>query len=261
MASRGRPPYPDILTPRQWEVLALLRQGLSDPQIAERLNISLAGAKYHVSEILARLDVSTREQAAAWTPAPRKPRAPVLLGIAWKLAAAVAAASALAEVGLLAYVVLSHSGTPAADTQILASRTVTVTTTALPGASPTPLALACTADLPTSWQDAFLRGEIGVSAGDEFLPVAVAPDGSEVFGDLYSDDWSGVAGIGAKGNIIKISAFRPITTTAPPSAVLNTPTENQIAAASMTGAGWSGTTYLRLRTTATLIRGTARQAR
>ncbi len=235
MASRGRPPYPDILTPRQWEVLALLRQGFSDPQIAERLNISLGGAKYHVSEILARLDVSTREEAASWTPPPRKPRAPTLLGIAWKLAVAVAAASALAGVGMITYAVLSHSGAPADDTQTLASRTNTATTTAMPGISPTPLPPACTVDMPASWQDAFLRGEIGVSASDEFLPIAVAPDGSEVFGDLYSDDWSGVAAIGAKGNILRISAFRPITINAPPSAVLNTPTENQIAEAQFDG--------------------------
>ena len=39
MGKRGRPPHPDILTPREWEILALLREGLSDPEIAERLGI------------------------------------------------------------------------------------------------------------------------------------------------------------------------------------------------------------------------------
>jgi len=29
MGKRGRPPHPDILTPRQWQVLALLREGLT----------------------------------------------------------------------------------------------------------------------------------------------------------------------------------------------------------------------------------------
>lgn len=107
MAGRGRPRHPEILTPRQWEVLALIREGHTDPQIAERLDISLDGAKYHVSEIIARLGVSTREQAAAWEPAPG-PRAPGWLALAWKGAAVTAAAAALAGVALLAYAVLSH---------------------------------------------------------------------------------------------------------------------------------------------------------
>ena len=67
MAKRGRPPHPDILTPREWEVHALLCEGLSNEAIAERLAISLAGAKYHVSEILSKLGVASREEAAAWT--------------------------------------------------------------------------------------------------------------------------------------------------------------------------------------------------
>lgn len=71
MRRRGRPPYPDVLTPREWEVLALLREGLSNEEIAERLGVSLAGAKYHVSEILGKLGVSSREEAAAWQPAAR----------------------------------------------------------------------------------------------------------------------------------------------------------------------------------------------
>lgn len=67
MVKRGRPPYPDILTPREWEVLELLRQGLSNPEIAVRLGISAAGARYHVSEILSKLGAGNRREAAAWT--------------------------------------------------------------------------------------------------------------------------------------------------------------------------------------------------
>ena len=67
MGRRGRPPYPDILTPREWEVLDLLRQGLTNEEIAERLGVSFAGAKYHVSEILSKLGVSSREEAARWS--------------------------------------------------------------------------------------------------------------------------------------------------------------------------------------------------
>jgi Tol biopolymer transport system component/DNA-binding CsgD family transcriptional regulator len=65
---RGRPPYPDLLTPREQEVLDLLREGLTNQQIAGRLGIGLYGARYHVSEILSKLGVGTREEAAAWQP-------------------------------------------------------------------------------------------------------------------------------------------------------------------------------------------------
>ncbi|MCH7488044.1 MAG: PD40 domain-containing protein [Chloroflexi bacterium] len=71
MSRRGRPPHPDILTPREWETLDLLRQGLSNEEIAQRLGISLSGAKYHVSEILSKLGVSSREEAARWSPGER----------------------------------------------------------------------------------------------------------------------------------------------------------------------------------------------
>ena len=65
---RGRPPYPGLLTPREQEVLDLLRQGLTNRQIAQRLHVSLATANYHVSEILSKLSVSSREEAAALPP-------------------------------------------------------------------------------------------------------------------------------------------------------------------------------------------------
>lgn len=48
MRGRGRPPHPDILTPREWQVLGLLRLRLTNEEIGERLGISADGAKYHV---------------------------------------------------------------------------------------------------------------------------------------------------------------------------------------------------------------------
>jgi NarL family two-component system response regulator LiaR len=55
----------DDLSAREREVLALMVEGLSNAQIAERLVISTATAKYHVRGILAKLGASTRSEAMA----------------------------------------------------------------------------------------------------------------------------------------------------------------------------------------------------
>jgi NarL family two-component system response regulator LiaR len=53
------------LTAREREVLALLVAGFSNPEIALQLNVSVAGVKYHVSNILSKLGVSNRNEATA----------------------------------------------------------------------------------------------------------------------------------------------------------------------------------------------------
>ena len=53
------------LTPRQLDVVALLAEGLTNAEIAERLFVSAKTVDHHVSAVLAKLDVSTRGQAAA----------------------------------------------------------------------------------------------------------------------------------------------------------------------------------------------------
>ena len=55
----------DDLTDREREVLALLVQGHSNAEIAERLVVSVAAAKYHVGSILSKLGASNRTEAAA----------------------------------------------------------------------------------------------------------------------------------------------------------------------------------------------------
>ncbi|MFN2219093.1 MAG: response regulator [Anaerolineae bacterium] len=53
------------LTERQAEVLALMAEGLSNRAIAERLVLSPYTVRNHVSEILSRLGVTSRTEAAA----------------------------------------------------------------------------------------------------------------------------------------------------------------------------------------------------
>jgi DNA-binding CsgD family transcriptional regulator len=66
MDGRGRPRHPETLTPRQQEVLELVRDGMTNREIAERLGISYDAAKYHVSEIISRTGSTTRHEAARW---------------------------------------------------------------------------------------------------------------------------------------------------------------------------------------------------
>jgi DNA-binding NarL/FixJ family response regulator len=54
----------ETLTPRESEVLGLITQGQTNPQIAKTLTISESTVKTHVSKILAKLDVSRRTEAA-----------------------------------------------------------------------------------------------------------------------------------------------------------------------------------------------------
>jgi DNA-binding NarL/FixJ family response regulator len=59
-----KPPVDSPLTEREMEVLTLIVEGLSNPQIADRLCITKATAKAHVHSILQKLCVDDRTQAA-----------------------------------------------------------------------------------------------------------------------------------------------------------------------------------------------------
>ncbi|HVU92573.1 MAG TPA: helix-turn-helix transcriptional regulator, partial [Jatrophihabitans sp.] len=54
----------DVLTRREREILGLLGQGMSNPEIAARLVISAKTAEHHVGAILRKLQVRSRSEAA-----------------------------------------------------------------------------------------------------------------------------------------------------------------------------------------------------
>jgi DNA-binding NarL/FixJ family response regulator len=58
-------PSDDPLTPREREVLHLLAAGLGNKEIATRLVISDHTAKFHVSQILAKLNAASRAEAVS----------------------------------------------------------------------------------------------------------------------------------------------------------------------------------------------------
>lgn len=106
-------------------MLALLREGLSNEQIAQRLDITERTAKYHVSEILSKLSVRSREDAARWQPEARPwwaaAAAPLLLwrklGFGWLAGAAagMAVVGVAAGVGVVMWGLVRTDGSSSAS--------------------------------------------------------------------------------------------------------------------------------------------------
>ena len=66
LESHPVPAYPDGLTEREVEVLSLIAQGRSNPEIAAELSISLNTVTRHLNHIFAKIGTNNRTEAAVY---------------------------------------------------------------------------------------------------------------------------------------------------------------------------------------------------
>ncbi|MET7622020.1 response regulator transcription factor [Streptomyces sp. NPDC005408] len=65
-AQQGSGTLPDGLTPREAEVLTLIAQGLTNPEICAQLMVSPATVKTHINRIFAKIGATDRAQAVGY---------------------------------------------------------------------------------------------------------------------------------------------------------------------------------------------------
>lgn len=130
------------MTPRQREVIELLAKGHTNGEIAERLGISLPGAKWHVRELMDRVGVESRDELAEWWERERSVgvRTSRALRSLWPGLglARIAAGAAVVAVGLVGTGVLIDLGGRGSPTPAAIQATVTPTATSTPTPVPRP---------------------------------------------------------------------------------------------------------------------------
>lgn len=137
------------LSPRQREVMELLQRGLTNAEIADRLGLTLDGAKYHVREILGKLGVESREEAVAlWREMPGRPRPWERFGLVWAVAAGATAMIVVAAAVVLA--LISRDGGEDAPGEATVSPPPTATVAALPTSTAPGLAECTSLDVTLS---------------------------------------------------------------------------------------------------------------
>lgn len=176
------PRISEELTPRQRAVLRLIAEGRTNFEIAQELGITLEGAKYHVREILARLEVGSREEAAAWWRGEQRPAARLRRGIAvtftgtaFRIAAATAGAAAVGAAIFVGYSLLNNGdGIPPSAPVATATSTSTLPA---PTATPTPRYGIDTSQ--PGWDQAYLDAyRAKPLAVVELSGMRIGPDGT-----------------------------------------------------------------------------------
>jgi DNA-binding CsgD family transcriptional regulator len=174
-------------TPRQREVLDLIVRGRTNGEIATALGISVDGAKWHVSEIMSKLQTSSREEAAEyWRRYNGLPQRfervfrGIVGGAALKVIAGAAAVGVIAVGVVTIALALNDDDKPTGELASSietvtppASRSATAaaTPTAAPSPAASPVATACPLDAASC--DLAERVLAAIRAGDVDALVAM----------------------------------------------------------------------------------------
>ena len=126
----GRPRHPDVLTPAEWRVLQALREGGTNAEIAARLGVSTNTVRYHVSNMLAKLELRDRRALAAWRPEGERRGTPGWLGLLVRPAVGLGAAGGIVAVIVVFAVAIGGFRDDASPTD------TTVTVSPVPALSP-----------------------------------------------------------------------------------------------------------------------------
>jgi DNA-binding CsgD family transcriptional regulator/catechol 2,3-dioxygenase-like lactoylglutathione lyase family enzyme len=71
MSNAGRPRADDVLTPSEWQVVHMVRHGMTNRRIAIQRGTSLDAVKFHLENIRAKLDLPDRRSIRQWGGIPR----------------------------------------------------------------------------------------------------------------------------------------------------------------------------------------------
>jgi DNA-binding CsgD family transcriptional regulator/predicted enzyme related to lactoylglutathione lyase len=71
MGSPGRPPSDDVLTPAEWQVVHMVRHGMTNRRIAQQRGTSLDCVKFHLENIRGKLGLPDRRAIRSWEGIPR----------------------------------------------------------------------------------------------------------------------------------------------------------------------------------------------
>lgn len=164
----GRPKHQDVLTPAEWRVFDEVAAGRSNAEIAVRLGLSVNTVKYHVANILGKLEVPDRQALRDWrAPSSRGRLSGWLSGSGLtKVIIGSAALAACVGTGLVGLALLSDG--PQAATS--PSGRIAFVAVDSEGASSVRWVSA----------DASEDGAVATETGQQYFSPAWSPDGSHI---------------------------------------------------------------------------------